>query len=59
MIILLFTFVSTFMVTSFLYFYRASYDYPDQCATLYNCFVYALDIGFKQDAGISGAVDNP
>jgi hypothetical protein len=47
------------MVTSFLYFYRASYDYPDQCATLYNCFVYALDIGFKQDAGISGAVDNP
>lgn len=50
--------VCTYVLTTFLYYYRASIDYSSECSTLYNCFVFSIDLGFRADAGIAGYNDN-
>jgi hypothetical protein len=56
-VVLLINTILTYILASILYFYYGSRDYSVNCGTLYYCFVFALSIGFKQDAGFVGLYD--
>ena len=58
LVVLMFMFISTYVLTGILYYDRAAAQFPVECATLYNCFVFSVDVGFKQDAGLAGYVDD-
>lgn len=57
-VVLLFTFICTYVLTTFFYFYRAENDYPAECTSLYHCFSFSLDIGFRSDSGLAGYADD-
>ena len=56
-VVLLINLILTYILASILYFYYGSGDYADNCQTLYYCFIFALSIGFKADAGFVGLYD--
>jgi hypothetical protein len=57
-VVLLINLILTYILASILYFYYGSrQDYIANCGTLYYCFVFALSIGFKADAGFVGLYD--
>ncbi len=56
-VVLLINLILTYILASILYFYYGSGDYKENCGTLYYCFIFALSIGFKADAGFVGLYD--
>jgi len=44
--------IATYILTSIIYYYYGEAVYPDACTNLYFCFMFSLDQGFKQDAGV-------
>ena len=58
MVVLLLTLVCTYILTSILYYYNGVDNYPTECSTLYYCFVFSLDNGFRADAGLVGYTDD-
>jgi hypothetical protein len=56
-VVLLINLILTYILASILYFYYGSGDYVPNCGSLYYCFIFALSIGFKADAGFVGAYD--
>lgn len=56
-VVLLINLILTYILASILYFYYGNTDYQANCATLYYCFIFALSIGFKADAGFVGLYD--
>ncbi len=56
-VVLLINLILTYILASILYFYYGSGDYSANCGTLYYCFIFALSIGFKADAGFVGLYD--
>jgi len=56
-VVLLINLILTYILASILYFYYGNKDYSVNCASLYYCFIFALSIGFKADAGFVGAYD--
>ena len=55
---MLLTLVCTYILTSIIYYYAASAQFPAECATLYYCLVFSLDNGFRADAGLVGYTDD-
>jgi len=56
-VVLLINLILTYILASILYFYYGNGDYAANCSTLYYCFIFALSIGFKADAGFVGLYD--
>lgn len=57
-VVLLINLILTYILASILYFYYGSGNYYQNCSTLYYCFIFALSIGFKADAGFVGLYDS-
>lgn len=36
----------------------AEISFSSECSTLYNCFVFSLDLGFRTDSGVAGYTDS-
>lgn len=56
-VVLLINLILTYILASILYFYYGNRDYAPYCGSLYYCFIFALSIGFKADAGFVGIND--
>lgn len=58
LITLLVLVIATYILTSIIYFYYGPTVYSTICTNLYFCFMFSLDQGFKQDAGMVASTNS-